>query len=73
MLLIKRSPAIPIRIGFYYVHEKKLAMVSPKGNPKTSRFCVFLYHVKAVLPFITYYVGAKPMMVWHYSWYCLRY
>jgi hypothetical protein len=36
MLLIKRSLAIPIRIGFYYVHEKKLAMVSPKGNPKTS-------------------------------------
>jgi hypothetical protein len=62
MLLIKRSPAIPIRTGFYYVHEKKLAVVSPKGNPETSRFRVFLYHVKVVLPFITYYVGAKPIV-----------
>jgi hypothetical protein len=35
MLLI-RSLAISIRIGFYYVCEKKLAMVSPKGNPETS-------------------------------------
>jgi hypothetical protein len=25
MLLIKRSLAIPIRMGFYYVHEKKLS------------------------------------------------
>jgi hypothetical protein len=32
MLLIKISLAIPIRIGFYYVHEKKLAMVSPVMN-----------------------------------------
>jgi hypothetical protein len=59
MLLIKRSPAIPIKIGFYYVCEKKLAMVSLKGNPETSGFCVFLYCVKEVLPFITYYIRAS--------------